>query len=66
MSRTFLLVSGAVCWAVAGADALVHLVSGDLLVPAAMTAVFVLWVGLRWRMLSLRRRAEPVEFKSAA
>ena len=47
MNRTFLLVSGVVCWTVAAADALIHLLNGDLLVPAAMTTVFVVWVGLR-------------------
>ena len=47
MNRTFLLVSGVVLWVVAGTDALVHLLDGDLLVPAVMAAVLVLWVGLR-------------------
>ena len=66
MSRNFLLVSGALCWTVAGADALYHLVSGDLLVPAAMTTAFALWVGLRYRMVALRRRPVRVEVESAA
>jgi hypothetical protein len=47
MNRTFLLASGVVCWTVVAADALVHLLAGDLLVPSAMAAVFVLWIGLR-------------------
>jgi hypothetical protein len=51
MNRNFLLVSGVVCWTVAAADALVHLLNGDLVVPTAMVAVFVVWVGLRqWQM----------------
>lgn len=47
MNRSVLLVSGVVCWTIAGADALLHLINGDLLVPSAMLAVFVVWVGLR-------------------
>jgi hypothetical protein len=47
MNRTFLLASGVVCWTIAVADALLHLLDGDLLVPAVMAAVLVLWVGLR-------------------
>jgi hypothetical protein len=47
MNRNVLLVSGVVCWTIAGADALIHLLNGDLLVPTAMLAVFVVWVGLR-------------------
>jgi hypothetical protein len=47
MNRSVLLVSGVVCWTVAAADALVHMLNGDLVVPAAMAAVFVVWVGLR-------------------
>jgi hypothetical protein len=52
MNRNFLLVSGVVCWTVAAADALVHLLNGDLVVPTAMVAVFVVWVGLRQRQMS--------------
>jgi hypothetical protein len=47
MNRTFLLVSAVVCWTIVAVDALVHLISGDVIVPAGMAAVFVLWVGLR-------------------
>lgn len=59
MNRTFLLVSGAICWTIAGADAAVHLLGGDLLAPAAMAFVFALWVGLRRlqvRRLQVRQR----------
>lgn len=47
MSRTTLLIAGAVCWSAATADVALHLVSGDLLVPAAMAVVLATWVGLR-------------------
>ncbi len=47
MNRTFLLASGVVCWTVVAADALVHVLDGDLLAPAVMVAVFALWIGLR-------------------
>jgi hypothetical protein len=59
MNRTFILASGVVCWTVVAVDALVHLLDGDLLVPAVMAAVFVLWVGLR--LVQARQvRAIPV------
>jgi hypothetical protein len=47
MNRTFLLVSAVVCWTIVAVDALVHLISGDVMVPAGMAAVFVLWVAIR-------------------
>ena len=59
MSRTSLLVLGAVCWTVAGVDALLHLVNGDLVVPTAMAAIAIVWIGVRSQMLA--RRATPVE-----
>jgi hypothetical protein len=55
MSRTFLFVSGAICWTVAAVDAAVHLAAGDLLVPAVMGAIFVVWIGLRRHQLALAR-----------
>ena len=57
MTRTTLLIAGIVCWTVAGADAAAHLIGGDLVVPAAMTAVFVVWVGLRRLQMTRRRVA---------
>lgn len=47
MSRKSILVFGAICWTGAAADAIYHLAIGDVLVPAAMGAAFVLWVTLR-------------------
>jgi len=47
MSRSFILVFGALCWAGVLVDATVHLMAGDLLVPAGMAAAFVLWMTLR-------------------
>ena len=52
MSRNAILVFGAICWTGAAADALIHLMAGDLLVPAAMGIVFVLWVVIRQRHYS--------------
>jgi uncharacterized membrane protein len=49
MSRNQILVFGAICWMGAAADAIVHLVSGDLLVPAAMGLAFVVWTTVRRR-----------------
>jgi hypothetical protein len=49
MTRNQILVFGAICWVGAAADAALHLVSGDLLVPAAMGLVFAVWVTVRRR-----------------
>jgi len=66
MSRNHLLVVGAVCWSVAGIDAIVHLINGDVLVPAVMASAFVAWVGLRRDHLSRVARPVPVEVDTAA
>ena len=66
MSRNLILVSGLICWAIAGVDALLHLMGGDVLVPTAMATAFALWVALRGRLMVARRAAVPVEVDSAA
>ena len=61
MSRTALLVFVAICWTGVAVDAAVHLVMGDLTVPAGMAAAFVLWMAL-WRMHYTPARVEvPVK-----
>jgi hypothetical protein len=55
MNRTALLISGAICWAVAAADAAVHLAGGDVVVPIGMGLVFAAWLGLR--ATQVRRQA---------
>jgi hypothetical protein len=50
MSRNLILATGALLWAVAVADAAVHLVSGDLVAPALMVVAGiagVAFIGLR-------------------
>ena len=54
MNRTFLLVSGVICWTVVAIDATVHVIAGDMVAPTGMAIVFVLWVGLR--QLQVRQR----------
>jgi hypothetical protein len=44
MSRNAILVLGVICWTGAAADAIFHLVSGDVLVPAVMLIAFAAWV----------------------
>ena len=64
MYRTLLLVLGAICWTVAAIDAGVHLLDGDVVVPAVMAIVFVAWTGLR---LEQNRRAPvPARASNAA
>jgi hypothetical protein len=46
MSRTLVLVVGGICWAGVAIVAVLHLVIGDLLVPFAMAAVFLVWAAL--------------------
>jgi hypothetical protein len=57
MNRTFLLVSGAICWTIASVDAGVHVLNGDFLAPTAMAIVFVVWVGLRRLPVRARQTA---------
>jgi hypothetical protein len=47
MIRTFLLAAGVVLWVAAGVDFFAHLRDGDLLAPAVMATVFVVWFSLR-------------------
>ena len=49
MTRNQILVFGVICWTGAAADAIVHLVAGDVVVPAAMGLAFVAWVAVRRR-----------------
>ena len=65
MSRNFILFLGAICWTGAAADALWHLAQGDLLVPAAMGAAFVLWVTVRRRHYARLALAEAPVSRSA-
>jgi hypothetical protein len=61
MSRSTLLVFVAICWTGVAVDAAVHLLMGDLTVPAGMAGAFVLWMAL-WRMHYAPARAEvPVK-----
>ena len=57
MSRTSILVLGAISWSVAAADAAYHLATGDFVVPAVMAAIVVVWVGLRRHRLAEARAA---------
>ena len=65
MNRNVLLVIGVVSWTAVAADVLLHLIGGDLLVPAALSAVFVVWFGLRVvparraRALAVAQVADP-------
>lgn len=57
MSERKILIYGVICWSIAGIDALVHLLLGDLLVPAVMAVVFVAWMALRSHVITRRRAA---------
>ena len=46
MSRTLILVFGAICWTGVAANALVHMAFGDWLLPVVMAVSFVGWVAL--------------------
>ena len=48
MSRTFMVIFTTICWIGIAADALVHAMGGDFLVPAGMALAFVVWSAL-WR-----------------
>lgn len=58
MSRTSLVIVGAICWSIVALDIGVHLVLGDLLVPVAMATIFVVWISARRLPLRRLRHAE--------
>ena len=47
MSRNVILVLGVISWTVAAVVAILHLASGDLVVPAAMGLAIAAWVTVR-------------------
>ncbi|MBA2382043.1 MAG: hypothetical protein H0V73_08030 [Chloroflexi bacterium] len=51
MNQTLILVLGTIAWTFAAVDAAVHLVDGDMLVPAGMAAILVAWVAIRRQWL---------------
>jgi hypothetical protein len=58
MSRNFILLFGGICWIGVAAVALVHLMVGDVVVPAGMAIIFVFWTGLRsYHLATVRARA---------
>ena len=69
MSR-FILVFGAICWAGVLADAVIHLVAGDVVVPAAMGLAFIVWLSLRRlhesRLAAARVGVDPARGLGAA
>jgi hypothetical protein len=54
MSRNQILAAGAVLWTVTIVDGLAHLVSGDLIAPAAMVIVGI--AGTSWIVMRRGRR----------
>jgi hypothetical protein len=46
MSRNFILVFGAICWAGVSVDAIVRLISGDPTVAIGSAVAFVVWATL--------------------
>jgi hypothetical protein len=58
MIRTFLLAVGVVLWMAAGVDFFAHLREGDLLAPAVMAVILVVWFSLRVVPARLARVAE--------
>ena len=60
MTRTILLVFTAICWIGVAVDGAVHLISGDLVIPAAMALAFVVWLTL-WQLHATR---QPVPVKA--
>jgi hypothetical protein len=55
MSRNFILLFGGICWIGVAGVALVHLMVGDIVVPAGMAIIFVFWTGLRAHHLTTVR-----------
>jgi hypothetical protein len=47
MSRNLILALGALVWALAALDAVVHLADGEWMAPGLAAIVLVVWVSLR-------------------
>jgi hypothetical protein len=52
MSRKTIIVLGAISWAIAIAIGVLHLLAGDLVVPAIMVVVAGTWLTLRLGVLA--------------
>lgn len=57
MSRNVVLVFGTICWALVAVDMAIHLLGGNVFVPAAMAIAGVTWIGVR--RLQTRLRPAP-------
>jgi hypothetical protein len=62
MSRNSILALGALCWSIAVAFAIGHLMAGDIIGPAVMGIALMLWVALRWHPTA--HKAVPAEVAS--
>ena len=54
MSRNFVVVTGAICWALVVVDVTVHLIGGNVFIPVTMAIAGAVWVGLRRSYLRFR------------
>jgi len=60
MDRSNLLIVGVICWSLAMLDALLHLASGDAVVPLGMASVGIGYIAVRRAAGRLLRRMEEV------
>ena len=56
MSRSLIILLGAMCWTIVALDVFVHVVRGDLVVPLVLVAILVGWAAIRGSLM-LRSRA---------
>ena len=66
MDRTSLLIAGAIAWTVAAADAVYHVVNGDLLVPSSMAVAAVGYIAIRRTATRLRPAPARITADSAS
>jgi hypothetical protein len=65
MSRSLILILGAMCWTAVALNTAVHLIRGDLVAPLVMAVILVGWVAVRGSMIWRSRTPVSPEAASA-
>ena len=65
MSRSLIIILGAMCWTAVALNIVVHVIRGDLVAPAIMAVILVGWLAIRGSLIVRSRTAVPAEAASA-
>jgi hypothetical protein len=66
MSRSLILILGAMCWTAVALNVFVHMIRGDLVAPAIMAVILVGWLAIRGSLILRSRTTAPGEAASAS